>query len=268
MNKLYVTGDIHGNLVQRISYKKHPELRFLDTTDVIIFCGDFGIPFGINMPDYKRSWYKKDKYELEQASKKPFTILALCGNHSDRDAIKQMPIVEKFGMAVHQMKFDNKMYDNIFYIDTPQIANINDYHCLFIPGAASRDIDVILESDEDNLKNRMKVLNDKGVLYRVNHWTWWENEDVDTTATYELMNTDNNFNKHYDFVFTHESPALWELNGYGGGPRSCPTEGQTFLESLRKHLDFDAWFHGHQHMDFQYPEDERIICVYHDVFEL
>lgn len=263
-----VERDKHGEFSNTLSYARHPELRQLGPQDVMLILGDCGLPFGVNAPWYKSKCYKHDKYEIEWCAKKPFTWIFLCGNHDDRDAIVDMPIVEKWGGKVRQMKFDNKIYDNIFYIDTPQIANINDYRCLFIPGAASRDIDVILEPDEDNLKHRIKALNDKNVLYRINHWTWWEDEDVDITATHELMNTDNNFNKHYDFVFTHESPALWELNGYGGGPRFCPTEGQTFLESLRKHLDFDVWFHGHQHMDFQYPEDERITCIYHNIFEL
>ena len=251
-----------------MSYKKHPELRDLGPEDMMIVCGDCGLPFGINMPQYKDVWCKQDKYEIEWCAKKPFTWLFLCGNHDDRDAIGQMPIVEKYGMYVRQMMFDDKTYDNIFYVDTPQIGDINGRHCLFIPGARSHDIDVILEPDEKNLKYRMKTLNDKGVLYRINHWTWWEDEDVNTYDVYKLMNVDDNFNRHYDYVFTHESPAMWELNGYGGGPRQNPSDGQIFLESLRKNLDFDVWLHGHQHMDFQYPADKRIICLYHDVLEL
>ena len=74
----------------------------------MVVCGDCGLPFGINMPEYKDMWYKQDKYEIEWCAKKPITWLFLCGNHSDRDAIKQMPQVEKFGMICHQMKFDNK----------------------------------------------------------------------------------------------------------------------------------------------------------------
>ena len=85
----------------------------------MVVCGDCGLPFGINMPEYKDLWYKQDKYEIEWCAKKPITWLFLCGNHSDRDAIKQMPQVEKFGMICHQMKFDNKIYANIFYIMLP-----------------------------------------------------------------------------------------------------------------------------------------------------
>lgn len=267
MNRLFATGDIHGELVQRISYKKHPELKELDETDVIVFCGDFGLPFGINMPDYKRSWYKKDKYELEQASKKPFTILALCGNHSDRDAIADMPIVEKWGGKVRQMKFDNKIYDNIFYIDTPQILDICDRHCLCIPGAKSRDCDVILDPNHPNLKRMIKVLRDRDAFFRINHWNWWENEDVDCGALSNLLDKDENLFQYYDYVFSHESPALWELNGYSGIRRKT-TAAQDYLEILRKNLFFYQWYHGHQHQDFIYPEDKRITCVYYDVIEL
>lgn len=268
MNKLFVTGDIHGELTERISYKKHPELRNLDTDDVIIFLGDFGIPFGVNAPWYKQKYYKHDKYELEHASQKPFTILAICGNHSDRDAIADMPIVEKWGGKVRQMKFDNKIYDNIFYIDTPQILDICDRHCLCIPGAHSSDANIVLDPNDVNFKAKLKKLKKDNTPFRINHWTWWEDEDIDCEALYSLLDVNENLYQYYDYVFSHESPALWELNGYSGGPRRKTTAAQDYLEVLRKNLMFYKWFHGHQHQNFVYPEDEGIACLFHAVTEL
>lgn len=265
--KLYIAGDKHGEFSNTMSYSKRPLLRELGPQDVMLILGDCGVPFGVNMLDYKKNWYKHDKYELDWMSQKPFTWALLAGNHDDRDAIAQMPIVEKWGGQIRQMKLGDKVYDNIFYIDTPQILDICGKHCLCIPGATSHDADIVLDPNHPNLKRMIKALRDRDAFFRINHWNWWENEDVDCGALSNLLGKDENLFQYYDYVFSHESPALWELNGYGGIRRKT-TAAQDYLEILRKHLFFYQWYHGHQHQDFIYPEDKRITCVYYDVIEL
>lgn len=264
-----VEGDKHGEFSNTLSYARHPELRELEPQDVMLILGDCGLPFGVNASWYKSKCYKHDKYEIEWCAKKPFTWIFLCGNHDDRDAIAHMPIVEKWGGKVRQMKFDNKIYNNIFYIDTPQILDICDRHCLCIPGAHSHDADIVLDPNHYRFKSKMFIkLKKENALFRINHWTWWKDEDVDCKAVCNLLNTNENMYQYYDYVFSHESPAVWEYSGYSGGPRYNITTAQDYLEVLREELIFYRWFHGHQHQDLVYPMDERITCLFHDVIEL
>lgn len=42
---LYFLGDVHGDPIMSLSYKKNPELKKLTSNDTIIQLGDFGVPF-------------------------------------------------------------------------------------------------------------------------------------------------------------------------------------------------------------------------------
>lgn len=39
---IYCTGDTHGQIIDRFSYKHHPELRDLTDKDYMFIAGDFG----------------------------------------------------------------------------------------------------------------------------------------------------------------------------------------------------------------------------------
>ena len=40
---IYITGDCHGEVLQRFSYNKHPFLKNLTTNDTIFVLGDIGL---------------------------------------------------------------------------------------------------------------------------------------------------------------------------------------------------------------------------------
>mgnify|MGYP003300569383 FL=1 len=62
MCALYVTGDIHGNVTDRFSFRKQSITRELTQEDVVVVLGDFGIPFGVQCPheDQKTELYDAD----------------------------------------------------------------------------------------------------------------------------------------------------------------------------------------------------------------
>lgn len=260
---MFVTGDIHGLPQERFSFKTHPDLRELTKDDVMIILGDVGLPFGLNAP-----WsIESDIYNLRWLNNKPWKTICICGNHDDRDAISKMPIVEKWNGQVRQAMVYGTVYKNVFYVDCPQVLDIQEQHCLIIPGAESHDIkDGILDPEDDDFEYRYKRMKkDPNKLFRIKGWSWWEDEAVDIETTKIVLNEHKN--EFFDYIFTHDAPA--NINEWFGryGFREISTEGQLFLENLRETLAFDSWFHGHYHTNQEYPTDERIMCLYNWILE-
>ena len=266
MNRLFITGDIHGEAIERFSYKKHPEFRELDEQDVILIVGDCGLPFGVNLPSYDSKYKQKDKYELDWLSKRKETYLFLCGNHDDRSAIGEMPYVDKFNGQLRQVIFDGITYDNIFYIDFPQILDICGQHCLCIPGAKSHDIDVILDPEADNFEERYATLaHNPFTFFRIRDWTWWDNEDINIEETEYLVT--HHAGERYDCIFTHDCPSIF-LEKYDiGVGRVKPTAGEELLDMIRRTQIYDCWIHGHQHFDvINYVGN--VTCLYKNIVEI
>ncbi len=244
MSRLLITGDIHGDAVGR--FKPHiEELKAMTKDDIVFIVGDCGLPFGVNNPAYEIAYKAHDMYHLDWLSQFDCTFLFLRGNHDDIDAINQMPRVEKYGGELRQMVFDEEKYDNIFYVDDPTVLTLCEQKCLCIPGAESHDI-----------------------LYRIEHWDWWQDEAVDIEKVKALFKNDEDYS--YDLILTHESPALFLDYGLHGGPRYRTNAGEELLDNLRETLDFKAWYHGHMHMDYDYPEalDGRIHCLFFNIVEI
>lgn len=240
MNRLFITGDIHGDAVSRFK-PRFEELKALDKDDIIFIVGDCGLPFGINNPAYEIAYKRHDMYQLDWLSQFDCTFLFLRGNHDDLDAINEMPQVEKYGGTLRQMLFDDKLYDNIFYIDDPTILVLCGKKCLCIPGGESHDIS-----------------------YRIEHWDWWRDEIIDIQKTNDLL-ANQQSEDGFDLILTHESPSLYINTRFFE-----PNEGEVFLDSIRRSFEFNDWYHGHMHNDCDYPKtlDDRMHCLYQNIVEI
>lgn len=253
---LYITGDIHGDAVSRFSYKKNPFLREMGENDYAIILGDFGLPFGIEHPNHV-SIMDEVKYNLSFLSSKKATILALAGNHDDRDFISTLPQIPYKGGKVRKMVYNDTEYPTIFYIDESTILTLDNKQCLFIPGAESHDInDGILDPDASDFYEKMRYLNNtERYFYRIKHWEWWEDEDIDIAKTQELL-TDK---PHIDLIFSHDTPFP-HLFPYD----FRPTIGEQYLRTIRV-FDYPQkdirWYHGHMHKDIQLTSNTY--CLYH-----
>lgn len=262
---IYATGDTHGDPISRFSYKNNPGLRELTKNDVVIILGDCGLPFGV-----EANWYnpKEDRYNINWLANKPWTTIMLCGNHDDRCAINKMPIVHRYGGQLRQFTFEGISYINMYYIDSPQILDINNEHILFIPGAESHDIfDGILDPEDDDYFLQKKHLEKYGkIFFRTRNWDWWENESIDIFSCKQLL-LDNN--DHFDFIMTHDYPSLFKDYTNDGVGRLKPTIGEEYLEELRQTLDFDCWLFGHLHKSLlQDQRDSRLMCLYQDILQI
>lgn len=252
MNRIFIQGDIHGNPMG-LSNKSSPELKDTDRSDVVVFLGDFGIPWGILSPSYKTAQYDEDRYHAKWLNDRPFTSLVLLGNHDDRDAIKQMPIVEKFGGRCRQLSFCGRTYENIFIVEGTQVLEVNGKKCLVISGAKSHDVFVRpLDPYAETFKQDLQTYKKTRKWYRIEHWSWWKDEDIDIELTKQIIL--DNVDTHFDLVLSHDCPASYAANqGFN------PTEGEYLLDGFRKIGDFTDWYHGHMHDDYDYG---NIHCRY------
>ena len=228
MGRLILTGDVHGELLKRFSYKNDGRLRELTKDDSVMVLGDFGCPFGVNHPQYEQHYKNSDNYQLQWMQSRPWkTTFALLGNHDDRDALRQMNVVEMQGyMFPH--------WGNIIYIDKPCILDIAGNHCLLIPGAKSHD-----------------------AKFRTMGIDMWPDEGIDIIAAIDTL-IGHRYD-YFDLILTHDVPS-------GNLYHFMPTVNEEFLEYLAGTLNYGAWYHGHMHN--QYCKLERdITCLYGDIID-
>lgn len=256
---IIVTGDIHGDAVGRFSYKKNPHLRGLREKDFVVILGDFGIPFGVYGPNHNMR-VNAEKYNLNFLESKQATILALAGNHDDRNFTKQLPQVEKFGGKVREMVFENKHYPTIYYIDEPTVLTLEGKKCLFIPGAKSHDIsDGIIDPWTTDVTHAIrKMIDEDKVFFRIKDWDWWEDEDVDIDKVEEIVVKDQEF----DYIFSHTCPLEYFGYEFPTFAYLKPTDSEKYLQILAQKLIYKHWYHGHMHVEFTYHNN--ITCLYRD----
>ena len=262
---IYITGDVHGDAISRFSYRKHPQLRELTAQDIVIVLGDWGIP-------WNKHTQEQDKYTIKFLNEKPWTTIALRGNHDNTDALREMPQEEKYGGKMRRLVIDGVTADRTFIVDEPTILTLEGNRCLCVPGADSHDVwpvynsftglNVIDKELDPNWKSQVKNFKRRGIFYRVKGESWWKDEPIDVDACSELLENETG---HFDFIFTHEAPAIISRElGF------MPTIGETYLEFFRKNLSFDSWFHGHLHADFcnMTREDDRLMCLYQSIVQV
>lgn len=266
---IYLTGDIHGNPCERFSFSKHPTLWELTKDDIVFILGDFGLPWGIENPAREQSWKQEELYYLNWLSEKPWTTIALAGNHDDRCAISLMKEVDLFGGKARQFSTDGRTYNNIFYVDNPTAMKIDGIKYLLIPGARSHDI-------QDGILNpgdlRIAEWRHSGKMFRVRDYEWWDDEPVDIAATTELLWT---LGEDYvpDYILTHEAPfdyiAKWDAMVQLSVQMEETNDEEKYLSELaEKYLNQGQtiWFHGHHHLDRGWTQDCR--CIYHSILEI
>ena len=258
---IFCTGDVHGKVIERFSFKQHPELRQLQLNDIMFQLGDFGQPFGPNT-------YKEAKHTFRFLNDKPWITIIIGGNHDDYDYWESCPQVKLFGGIARQAQFNDELY-SVFFIDHTTTFNIENNHILCIPKAQSHDIWNLLDPEHPNFKTEKRHLRKAHLWFRVKHESWWPQE---------LMNIEENINfmeqhehEHFDLVLSHDAPSSitqW-FKRPGDIARLKPTEGERYLEVLRKTLDFDSWIHGHFHFDGVWNEtyDDRLCCLYKEIIQ-
>lgn len=232
-NRVFLTGDTHGDLTKIIDFIKRFDLK---SRDNIIILGDFGIFWRKDKKDseYWINYYEENCNDVD--------LYWIDGNHENFDIINSWNINK------------NLIYDNskhIHYcprgfetfIDIDCGDHIEARKALFIGGADSVD-----------------------KFRRINHLSWWENETI-TDKDIE------NIKGSYYYVFSHCCPrSVFEDNKVFLCTISNINENNTIhqsedkLEELKNKILVKEWWFGHYHVNRDL--DNGYHCLLDDFIEL
>lgn len=286
---LYISGDMHGQVLDKLSYTRNPELRQLTSKDVLIICGDIGIMW----PGRE----KEGKYQLDWLNDKPFKTLCVRGNHDPtpfwRNGVPSTgnrDTVRLVSGTLCNPCYGDKIYKNVYWVPDAAILDLCGERSLVISGAASHDIDNLVSIGE---KDRIKRLKNGHKFYRVIGESWWPDEGINIPYAFSLINDylSNEFHRpcfenapyyegkrygNFKYVFTHDCPEfmchMYARPGYPG--RLRPTVNEEFLEIVREHINYRWFIHGHMHTFLRYAVEEdsygqhECICLYKELFKL
>lgn len=250
---VWVTGDTHGDWMNRLRADSFPEQKEMSKDDFVIVCGDFGI--------WDNS--KREKYNLDWLEDKPFTTLFVSGNHENYDILDNLSVEEWNGGKV------NFIRPSVIHLMRGQIFLIENNSFFAFGGASSHDISAgILEPDAPDFKEKKRKLDrDPFALYRINHVSWWERELPNEEEMKEgFINLIKNNNK-VDYIITH-SPYTSLLKQMDGGFGSYQSDRLTdYLQEIKQTVDYKHWLFGHMHQNKTFHW-ERSSCLYEQIIRI
>lgn len=248
---VFVTGDTHGDWINRLNVDSFPEQKEMTKDDYVIICGDFGI--------WDNS--KREKYNLSWLDDKPFTTLFVSGNHENYDILDSLEMSEWHGGLV------NFVRKSVIHLMRGQVFNIEDKTFFTFGGASSHDISAgILEPDDPNFKEKKKQLDkDPFALYRINHVSWWERELPSENEMEMGLNNLKKENNKVDYIITH-SPSTSELYLMGGKGLYQSDILTNYLEEIKANTEYKRHFFGHMHVNKAL--NDKDICLYEQIIRI
>ena len=130
---------------------------------------------------------------------------------------------------------------SVLMLERGYVFNIDGCKCFAFGGARSHDIsggilqpaDFNTKKDAENEAIRWQY---QGRAYRINHISWWEHK--------------------VDFIFSHECPVSDKAMIVGDG---SPDALSSYLEKVKKKVDYKKWFFGHYHGNMMIPGGKDIL---------
>ncbi len=234
MSRVFLTGDIHGNISRLLKWDTG---KFLDKTDYLIVLGDFGLIFRIDSDGILEEIEK-----IKQLEALPFTILFIDGNHENFDRLlSDFKSVKLLGGNAH------KISDSIYHLKRGEIFTINDKTFLTMGGATSIDRS-----------------------FRIQGVDWWEQENLSHKDIKRGISNADKLGKRIDFVLTHAAPEsmaeslIFRVNHqyfYNNDSNSL------LLRDLSMDVKWNQWYFGHYHCNYK-CQKERWTALYDNIIEL
>ena len=246
---IYVTGDCHGNFA-RFEQKNFPEQANMTKDDTVIITGDFGgVWFGDSRDDETLDW-------LERL---PFTLVFVCGNHENYDALARYPVAEWRGGKVHRIR------PHVLYLMRGQIFELESYRFFTMGGAKSHDIeDGILEPDTSDFERRLTMLQRKPrARYRINHISWWAQELPSDEEYDQARRNLDAVGWAVDYIITHCAPTSITLMGSRHNEADRLTD---FLQEVQERAKYHYWLFGHYHDNKAI--DEKHILLWEQIVQI
>lgn len=242
---IYITGDCHRNF-DRLTARNFPEQKMMSKKDYVIICGDFG---GVWNRERENAM---EKALLDQLDCKPFTVLFVDGNHENFDRLYAYPVEEWHGGKIHRIR------PSVIHLMRGQVFELDGKRIFTFGGAASHDIDGgILETDDPDFHKKKRKLDREWIPYRINHLSWWKEELPSSKEMEEGFDNLTKWNHQVDFIVTHccASSTLAVL-GMENDKEDILT---TYLEEIKRTVQFKKWFFGHYHDNRNVNEKEILI---------
>ena len=223
---IYVTGDTHGEM----SIAKVWDA--IEPEDTLIICGDFG-----------NIWTgsEREQFILDELDKNPGTILFVDGNHENFPMIYEYPVIEWNGGLVHQIR------PSVLHLMRGQIFTIEGKTIFVMGGGTSID-----------------------KAWRIEGVSWWSQE-MPTKQEYDtaLDNLDS-VNWKVDYVCTHVAPTDIQNKIFHKispcGLKKPDDELTKFLQTVDEKLEYEKWFFGHYHEDFEV--DKKHLLLFDDIIPI
>ena len=132
-------------------------------------------------------------------------------------------------------------------------------------GASSHDIqDGILEMDDPQFFQKFQRLNTKGAAFRVNHRSWWKEEQPGPEEYQEARKNLERAGWEVDYIITHCAPT--SIQNELLQALSKPDELTDFLEEVRLRCQFQYHFFGHYHGDLVIRQ--KYVLLYKQILRL
>lgn len=255
MNKIYLCGDIHQEITPVYDFvdRLHKRNINLDSTDTIIFLGDFCANYFCNGNPKEEEF----KYDINNIGCR---ILVLRGNHEERiqNMINKYPykyVLGKFSEQGYEYLVPNdnwyaispithiryyyeKNYPNIWYLpDEPCAFNLNGYSIFSFPGAYSVDKYYRLATGQ----------------------RWFKDEQLTQEEMAAVRSQPWDKIKHFDLIISHTCPISFEPSDLfipNLDQNVVDKTMERFLEEVRKDASYNAWCWGHFHQYRDYGKDE------------
>lgn len=241
LSRIFVTGDVHGDSVGRLSTGNFPKGKDLNRDDLVFIAGDFGTIWA-ETPQTT----KAEQYTLDWLETKPFTVMVVGGNHENWDRLRSLPIVEKFGVKLGEIR------SNVFFVPNGTLIEYAGKKIFCFGGAMS--------TDRGGLE--------PGRVYLEEGISWWRGEiPTKEEMDFGLDNLEKAGNK-VDIIITHTMPVecideFVMINGYHKVRTEDPTA--KFLSFVRENTEYDKWFCGHFHCDHLFWDNVQ--CLYHGIVD-
>lgn len=231
MNRLFVCGDLHGSLeMKKLSNKNFPLARELDKSDIMIPLGDAGFMWDDSA---------ETKYWDDWAEDRPFSILAIKGNHEPYNRINALPIEEWNGVRVRKVR------PHVAYIENGEIFNFNGLSFFCMGGARSVD-----------------------KAYRTEGIDWFPEE---IPSYQELDYAAKNLAAHnmsVDFILSHCGPTslVKALMPNAFSENDIDPLMSFFEKYIKANVNFQQWLCAHYHQDRTLMNKYHIL--YNDIIEI
>jgi len=229
-NRVFVTGDIHGDmndLTSRVAY-----IGDATKDDLLILLGDIGffysVFFGKQNKDFERQKF---------AAELPITLLCVQGNH-------EQPFKEMAAERIKLLGGDGYESNGIYFAANGTTLNINGRKCLVIGGAYSVDKPWRLERGHG----------------------WWDGEELSGAELEGIFEAVKG--QKFDWILTHTCPLNFMpremfLSYFDQSKVENRTENA--LQRIHDAIDFERWYCGHFHTD---KVDGKVELFYRSVKQI